>query len=204
MRRTLLSILGGLLLLLIVIITIMVISVIPRQYVTNNLADYGQYIGNYDNETVQEFISSFFPGKLEPTFSNVVYSYRAQKNDTYAFEAYLEFTIKDADEYQAFVARYTADKPESQFLYDEMFTEYTVIDDFRPSTHESRPVEDVGVAIQYAKIGKILCSPSDQKVIFVALGVYDGGVASTKFLTVYFDRFQINPLQYRTGDGSLS
>ena len=191
-----LSVFGVLLLLLIVIIAVMVAFTHPRTYITTDIADYGQYVGNYDNETVQEFVSSFFPDNLEPTFSDIVYSYRAQKNDTYAFEVYLEFTIKDADEYQAFINRVTKGKTETQFLYDNTFIEYTIADVFRPVNQQASPIEDVGVKISFAEIGKILCSPGDQRIIFVALGVYDGGIATTNFLTVYFDRFEIDPLEY--------
>lgn len=199
MKRALivfLSILGGILLLLIIPVVILALFMHPRQYITTDIADYGQYVGNYDNETVQEFISSFFPDQLDPTFSNVVYSYRAQKNDTYAFEAYLEFTIEDADQYQAFMTRVANGKTGSHFLYDDTFIEYTIADIFRPVNQQFGSIEDVGVKISFAEIGKILCSPSDQRIIFVALGVYDGGIATTDFLTVYFDRFQIDPLKY--------
>ena len=165
-----------------------------RQYATTSVEDYGKYTGNYDNRTVQAFINSFFPDRLENTFSNINYSYRAQKYDTYAFEAYLSFNIEDDDLYQAAVATYTSGLPQSEFRYDSTYTQYSLVDKFSPGSLTGTNTTDV--YIQYAKIGKILCNPEQNEIIFVALGVYDGGVATTSYLTTYFDRFQIDPLEY--------
>lgn len=168
-----------------------------KQYVTNNVLDYGKYIGNYDNNSVQTFIDSFFPDKIEDTFSDIVYSYRAQKNDAYAFEAYLSFTISDTEQYHAFVERCTKGLASSEFRYDDTYWEYTLADEFVPTflpNTEQNESEDIH--IRYAKIGKILCSLENQEIIFVALGVYDGGIVKTDFLSVYFDHFHIDPREY--------
>lgn len=50
--------------------------------------------------------------------------------------------------------------------------------------------------ILYAKIGKILYSPEEQRIIYVAIGVYDGGGIGTNYLNVFFERFQIDPIEY--------
>jgi len=171
---------------------VLVFWAIPRQYVTTDIADYGKYKGNYDNKTVREFISSFFPDEIESDYSNVTYSYRAQKNDAYAFEAYLSFVIEDEMQYNAFVEEHTAGLNQQAFRYDAAYWEYVVIDEFDPSSQYENGI----VSIRYAKIGKILCNPEKQEVIFVAMGVYDGGVAKTDFLCVYFNRFQIDPKEY--------
>lgn len=164
-----------------------------KRYITTDIADYGKYTGNYDDASVREFITTFFPDEIESTFSNVQYSYRAQKNDTYAFEAYLSFTIHDREQYNAFVENHTTGLMKSKFRYDDSCWEYTVADEFYPETPKDG---DSDIHIRYAKIGKILCFPDEQEVIFVALGVYDGGVATTGFLCAYFDRFQIDPREY--------
>lgn len=164
-----------------------------RQFVTNDLADYGKYTGNFDNKSVEFFINSFFPDKIEDNFSDVVYSYRAQKNDAYAFEAYLSLTLRDMEQYNAVVESYTKELAKDKFRYDEAYWEYTIVDEFYPDPPENGNND---IHIRYAKIGKILCCPEKQEVIFVALGVYDGGVAKTDFLCVYFDRFRINPREY--------
>jgi hypothetical protein len=167
---------------------------IPRQYVTTDIADYGKYTGNYDNKTVQAFIDSFFPEEIESTFSNVSYSYRAQKNDAYAFEAYLSFNVENDEHYRATVEKYTTGLQQSEFRYDGAYTQYLLVDKFSPGSIRNEDTSDVN--IRYAEIGKILCDPEKNEIIFVALGVYDGGIAKTDFLTVYFDRFQIDPLEY--------
>lgn len=175
---------------------VMIEAVTPRQYITSNLEEYGNYAGNYDNDTPREFINSFFPERIETFFSDIAYSYRAQKNDTYAFEAYLEFEIEDTEVYQDFIKQKTAGLDGVPFFYDSSFTEYVLSDIFEPINLNGSLDMDAPVHIGYAKIGKILCSKEEQRIIFVALGVYDGGVTKTDFLTVYFNRFEIDPTKY--------
>lgn len=166
------------------------------EYSTTAIEDYGKYVGNYDNKTVRAFINSFFPETIEDSFVDIVYSYRAQKGDTYAYEAYLEFTVEDPQEYRRIVDYYTANYEKQPFPYDPSFSEYIVSDIIQCSQVDAMGNMPSRIHIPYAKIGKILCSPEEQRLIFVALGVYDGGIATTDFLTVYFDRFQIDPLEY--------
>ena len=172
-------------------------GIMPKQYSTTDPALYGEYQGNYDNRSVQEFVSAFFPAEIEPYYEDVQYSYRAQKGDAYAFETYLEFTIDDTQRYNEFVSRYTSGLEAVPFRYNSDFTEYTVSDIFRP-VYDTAPSyeEEDGVAISYAKIGKILCCPEENRIIFVALGVYDGGMADTAFLNIFFNRFSIPPREY--------
>lgn len=171
------------------------------QYETTNISDYGEYTGNYDNKAVESFINSFFPEKIEPYFENINYSYKAQKGDTYAYEAYLEFTISDKEKYNDFIVNTTQNLNKQTFFYDTRYTEYVISDEFTPlySNEEmTEGISDSGVSISYAKIGKILCLEEEQKVIFIALGVYDGGLAEAEYLNVYFDKFNINPREYKT------
>lgn len=173
----------------------------PEQYVTTDTAEYGNYIGNYDNETVQSFITSFFPNTLEPIFSDITYSYRAQKFDTYAYEAYLEFTIENPAVFQSYVAQYK-DLATTKFPYDDSFYEHTIADEFDPVGTSTTVGSTDSVSISWAKIGKVLISYEQQRIIYVALGVYDGGGARTDFLCVYFNRFNIDPLSYGNLYGS--
>lgn len=202
MRKTLkgtLAILAAIAGITLIAVAILVYSFgIPRQHVTTDIADYGQYIGNYDNHSVQDFITSFFPQEIESTFSDITYSYRAQKNDAYAFEAYLAFNIEDVDQFNAYIRKNIDGLEKRNFYYDSAYTEYVLSDELVLNT----PRENLSaVGIRYAKIGKILCNTNTQEIIFVALGVYDGGIAKTDFLTVYFDRFNINPLEYKPSVG---
>lgn len=188
--------LGGVLLTLILFVTVLIDLITPRQYTTTDISDYGQYTGNNNNKFAQEFIPSFFPEQIEPYFSDVQYSYRAQKNDAYAFEAYLEFTLPDDKTYNAFVAEHTAGMDGTKFLYAPEYTEYSIANTFALVISENKSA-DTGIAsIGSARIGKILCKPTERRVIFVAMGVYDGGIVKTDFLSVFFDRFQINPREY--------
>ena len=169
------------------------------EYSTTDISDYGKYTGNYDNATVSNFINSFFPEKIEDGFENVVYSYRAKKFDTYAYEAYLEFTVADQQEFFHIVDRYTANYQAQPFPYDPSFCECVIADIF---IAEASEYDQTRISISYAEIGKILYSVEEQCIIFVALGVYDGGAATANYLTVYFNRFQIDPLAY-TEDSSV-
>lgn len=182
--------------LVLLILGILVCSVLPRQYTTNDIKKYGKFTGNHDNDFPREFTTSFFPEQIETFFSEVAYSYRAQKNDTYAFEAYLEFVIEDTEVFDSFVKRTTEGLESKPFFYDSSFVEYTVSDVFEGTIGQEETDGNTYVAIGYAKIGKILCSKEEQRIIFVALGVYDGGMARSDFLTVYFDRFGIDARNY--------
>lgn len=203
---TILIIFAVLLGLILALFAMLLYLITPRQYITSDIQDYGHYIGNFDNKSVQEFISSFFPEEIESYFADITYSYRAQKNDAYAFEAYLQFRIEDTDRYTAFIEEHTKQMSYSTFCYDDTYDEYVLIDEFVPTQSASQQPNnpDAKIHILNAKIGKILCSSSKQEIIFVALGVYDGGIVTTDFLTVYFNRFKIDPSEYaeKTGDGS--
>lgn len=76
-----------------------------------------------------------------------------------------------------------------KFKYNSDFKEYVVFDEFQLVGEESK-------SIRGAKIGKILYSEKDQRIIYVAVGVYDGGMVTTDFLCQYFDRFDIDPTKY--------
>lgn len=173
-------------------------AVYPRQFYTTNISDYGKYVGNYDNDFPEEFINSFFPEKIEENFSNVKYSYKAQKGDSYAFEAYLEFKIENESEFQAFIDEHVG-KNVSDFSYDTNFKEYVIADELGLIVLDQKTSNADGFYhIQCAKIGKILYSEKTQQIICIALGVYDGGMVTTDFLCNYFDRFDIEPYHYPT------
>lgn len=173
---------------------ILVDSVTPKQYVTNDPQDYGNYVGNHDNSAVVDFINSFFPQKIESDFANVRYSYRAQKNDTYAFETYLEFYIEDPSAFQSFITDNIGTNT-TEFPYAPEYRQYVVSDIFSLSSPEKQNAAN-RYAISYAKIGKILYCEETQQIIYIAMGVYDGGIAKTDFLNVYFNRFSIDPVEY--------
>lgn len=174
------------------------VAIFPFPYSTTDVADYGNYIGNINNETPTRLISSFFPEKIEDYFSEVSYSYRAHTGDTYAFEAYLEFTIEDAAVYESYLSQISVDKEARRFTFDPKYTEYVIAKDLHPGRHED--IDDktgkAYISIHCADIRIILCNDEEQRIIFVALGVFDGGIADTRFLTVFFDRFQIDPTEY--------
>ncbi len=170
---------------------------INNPHITTDIADYGNYTGNLDNESVAEYINSFFPEKIEDNFTDISYSYRAQKGDAYAYEAYLEFVIEDTDEYNAFVAEYTEGLTGTIFEYDEAFTDYTIDQQLSITVWDDSGKEVYlfsDIALELVKMGKILCCDDEQRIIFVAIGVWDGGMVNADLLCTYFNRFAINPL----------
>ena len=167
----------------------------PRLYSTTDINDYGKYVGNYDNKSVKEFVTSFFPEEIEDDFTDVRYSYRARKGDAYAFEAYLEFRIEDTSAFKTYIADKTGGNA-VDFEYDSDFKEYIISDNFELVDSDDG---SASTSIGYARIGKILYSEKEQRIIYVALGVYDGGFADTDYLCVYFNRFGIDPFEYEEG-----
>lgn len=162
-------------------------------YETNDTADYGIIKGNYDNGLPKLFVSSFFPQKIEEYFSDVTYHYKAKKGDTYAYEMYLEFVIQDTDKYTAFLSAAIEDKVCEPFYFDSDYQACYVADylTLHPSSDENRPL-----CIENAKIGLLLFSEVEQRCIYVALGVYDGGGVNVEELGFFFNRFGIEPLEY--------
>lgn len=162
-------------------------------YETTKITDYGKIIGNFDNDVPATFVHSFFPEAIDESFSNIIYHYKAKKGDAYAYECYLEFVIEDSDDYADFVDTFIDRSLSAPFVYDSAFQEQTisnVLDLQSPRTYESV------YAIGTAEIGKILFSDEQQRLIFVAIGMYDGGGANTIELGHFFLRFQIDPWEY--------
>ncbi len=161
-------------------------------YETNDIADYGIVTGNYNNDKPQEFVSSFFPEKIEEYFSEATYHYKAIKGDTYAYEMYLEFVIQDAEKYDSFLSAAIGDRvcepfhfaPAYQACYISNYISIQESEDERPPY------------IGDAKIGLVLFSKKEQRIIFVALGMHDGGGADVEELGYFFDRFDIDPWEY--------
>lgn len=162
-------------------------------YETTEISNYGKFKGNFDNKQPEKFVKAFFPNEIDESFSQIIYHYKAKKGDTYAYECYLEFVIEDVDAYQDFIERYVDRNTSSTFAYDEDFKEFVISNIFDLQTPD--PQESM-YAIGNAAVGKILFSDEQQRLIFVAMGMYDGGGANTVELGHFFSRFQIDPLEY--------
>ena len=75
------------------------------------------------------------------------------------------------------------------FRYNTDFKEYVISNEFKLASEERLTIRD-------ASIGKILYSEKAQQIIYVAIGVYDGGIVTTDFLCEFFTRFGIDPREY--------
>lgn len=185
-----------LILLALIIILPLVIAICDtgRVYETNDVGDYGNYTGNYNNEKPREFITSFFPAELSDTYTDVEYHYKAKRFDTYAYEAYLEFVIPDTAEFDLFLELYIPEDQCKPFLFDHSYMEYSISNVVMLDPEKNK---SGGFAIHYAEIGKVLFSEEEQRVIFFALGDYDGGGTDTAELGYFFTRFDIDEKEYQ-------
>ena len=162
-------------------------------YETTRINDYGKITGNWVNDEPEAFVHSFFPKQIEDSFTDIIYHYKAKKGDGYAYECYLELVIEDPDAYAAFIEN-TVDKSKcTPFAYDPAFQEQSISNVFYIWRRNEREAIYV---LETAELGKILFSDEQQRVIFVALGMYDGGGATTIELNHFFSRFQIDPWEY--------
>ena len=160
-----------------------------KVYETNNVEDYGIVTGNYDNIKPKEFADSFFPKCIEPIFSDVNYHYKAITGDTYAYEMWLEFVIKDTAQYEEYLSTLGNGKTPHMFAYDNRYSVYTI-----EETIDITQIENSKkYFIEYAKLGQILFSNEEQRIIFIAMGVFDGGGTTTEDLNYYWSRFNIEP-----------
>lgn len=179
-----------------ILLIIVNLLIYPFQYVTTDINDYGKYIGNSYNKTPRKVITSFFPEKIEPYFSDVNYSYRAERGNTYAFEAYLEFTIESTDTYKEYVSSVTAGLEGTPFPYDSSYIAYSIGSLILPDDDTFQVGETTHIGFRAADVRMILCSEEKQSIIFVAIGVFEGVDANSQFLSVFFDRFNIDPAEY--------
>lgn len=171
------------------------IALIGSVYETTDVADYGNITGNNDNKTPREFIFTFFPEALDSSFSDVTYHYTAVKGDDHAYECYLEFRIEDPEEFAEFIDTHTDAEKTAVFRYDDSFREYTISNQFEILLESAK--ESGGYPIDYAVIGKILYAEKEQRVIFWALGMWDGARADTTQLDTFFSRFGIDVVDYQ-------
>lgn len=184
----------------------------PDHYMTTDLAEYGICSGNEDNKTPQKQMDAFFPGQLEPYFEDIAYTYSAKNVDSYGFEAYLEFTIRDSEQFAAYLNDTLPQTDAVEFPFGEGFQVYilenalelgTVPETRQPQISAEKahaaplvqPVEDrPWISIGYAKVSLILVSREEQRVIYSAMGVGNEGVAGTTELDRLLTRFDIDPL----------
>ena len=182
---------------LIIVATLLILFLAGRNpvYETNDIHDYGIVKGNYDNDTPKEFVFSFFPVRIEDHFNDVQYHYKAIKGDTYAYEMSLEFTIVDKQQYSELKAKTTNNTACKQFEYAPEYQVFCVDDLLKIGGREKNDRITAPI-IHQAQIGLVLFSDSEQRIVYVAMGVYDGGGVTTDDLNCFFDRFHVNPWSY--------
>lgn len=176
---------------------IQVICVPEKRWETSDTADYGKFVGTRNDQVIDAYIRSFFPEELQNTFSDVSYSFRASNIGRYACEAYLEFTIEDPEEFHEYVAKIADASCWKEFTYDESFLEYTLDDTLYLSLRDTPDAEKEQYHyITEATIRKVLCSISEQKIIYTAILVSNDSVIETSYFNALFMRFGIDPVEY--------
>ncbi len=179
------------------ILAIFISVLLPPKYTEiNDISEYGIFNGTHDDNHVRSQIEAFFPEKIEDFFEVVKYAYCAENVDSYGYEAYLEIRIEDRETFNNYIQSITA-AAWTDFSHCEGYQEYTISDDIHVWLSEAnQDASDPCYQIEWADIRKILYSSQEQTIIYVAIGVYDGGAADTEFLGVFFNRFDIDPLEY--------
>lgn len=187
------------LMLIVLMIGLFVVHCLLWDYTTviTDVSQYGHYDGTAVDDFVTDYINTFFPDKIEDYFSDVNYVYKALSHDTYAFEAYLEFTIEDPEVFHRFVRDVAPENGWDTFAFDENYQIYLLENGLDISAED---VVDTETGLYYpikcAKIRAVLYSEETQTIIFWAFGVYDGGWVRTDYLNTFFDRFEIDPVVY--------
>ena len=187
------------LMLIVLMIGLFVVHCLLWDYTTviTDVSQYGHYDGTAVDDFVTDYINSFFPDKIEDYFSDVNYVYKALSHDTYAFEAYLEFTIEDPELFHRFVRDVAPENGWDTFAFDENYQIYLLENGLDISTEDVVDTETgLYYPIERARIRAVLYSEETQTVIFWAFGVYDGGGVRTDYLNTFFDRFEIDPVVY--------
>ncbi len=161
-------------------------------YETNDIADYGKIKGNCDNDAPREFIFSFFPETISDSFSDVSYHYKAKYGDAHAYECCLEFVIEDPAAYQAFLDEHIDRENTATFPFEETFMEYS----FSNYVDVRVLFNEYDYYWANAKIGKVLYNDAQQRILFYAQGMFDGGGAYVSELNYFFEKFDINIEEY--------
>lgn len=185
-------IIGTFLLMFTLMITIILVGPEDINYqTTQDLADYGDYRDQIGNQGAAPFILSFFPEKLDTDFKDIQYSFTIGKRNQYGSEAYLEFTIEDSSVFSDCVSQISAEEGWTPFPYDENYMQCVKKDVIHLDSAD-------GTSYYYvdAKIGRILYSAKEQKIIYSAIQARESGYAHIDDLTVFFQRFDIDVLSY--------
>lgn len=168
-------------------------------YVTTSIEQYGVFTGNYDNETPAEFITSFFPSSVDD-FSDVTYYYRAQKPDSYACEAVLEFYIDDEEQFDAYYQQLAKKGEPEAFPYDSRYDMWTVDNlIWLDKGHNGSPTWYT----DRAKVGLILCDKERGHFCYAAIMAYDGGAATAEDLGYFFRKFDIDPVEFARANNGV-
>lgn len=171
----------------------------PKITETNDIRDYGVYSGNYDNDTPTAFISSFFPEKLMTEDVEVLYHYRAKKCDTYGYEAWLEYSFQQAEDFDNYLSDLTEKYEFIPFHYDNSYMEFTVNDILELAHSKGENT----YSIDWAEIGKILYNTDEKRIIYLAIGVIDGGGTYTDDVSTFFTEFNIDPKEFEARCNTL-
>jgi len=178
-------------------------SDLPHITEFSDVKDYGTIKGNGffngDLHARKEFFK-FFPKKLDPSFEEVRYHYKAVDNLAFAFEATLEFRISDPAGFNTYVRSIAPIEQFSVFPYDGKYLEYVPEENelilWEPDPEHLEPGEgEEFYRIENAWIGRVLIDPSEQRVLYFLMVVEDDYYTNTSDLCDFFQRFNIDPLE---------
>ena len=174
---------------------------------TTDINDYGvligqsqtRLIGESDYEIAERDFTRLFPEKIEPFFQNVQYYYRTNNYNLY-YEIYLEFTIPDQKEFEAYLATLPPKDTFHPFPYDAAYLEYSPERNYLDFSNVAEENREDGEGTEYyrincANIQKILINPETRHIVIVCLRSSEDNI--TKTTEIHFlQRFQIDPQEF--------
>lgn len=170
-------------------------------YKTTDVTQYGKFEFLSD-EDYQAYILPVFPKSIQPEFEDVIFDYHACRSWGHGYNAYLEFTIRDPEKFDAFVHSTTQGLAKGIFHFDNAYEEYVLFNKETGGVFDSiylqvpHKPEYIGqYIVNDALIVKVLVDRSQQRLIFIYINVFEGGF-HTEDLDIYFSRFQIDPKEY--------
>lgn len=151
------------------------------------ITDIEQYrtIGNTKYyKAIEEYTNLVMPEKIEEYFIVDKYLLMFDPMD-YTHEEYLEITIEDKEQYDAYIAGIVAGKEIKDFEYDSEYKEIVFNDWFLTTKGEN------GEQLFMAEVQKIIFSEKAQKIIFVSLAIPSnyGPIPPENFY--YFTKYSI-------------
>ena len=136
-------------------------------------------------QRVEEYSSLVMPKSIDPLFEVQEYLFSFDPWDE-SYEEFLEVTIEDSVQYQAYCAELFGEFTLSQCSFDLEYQEYVVNDNISLTTNNQGEQ-----CLLTAQVQKIIINDNTQSIIFVSISIPSdfGPISFSRFK--YFTRFDV-------------